>query len=99
MSLYPTPSRLALLRAVSYGEVLEGITDEHAGVTWLTTGAEDGEPARKVTARIDEMHRAGWVELADDAVTWRLTELGRIVLDGKPAVVDNLRRQYCGGES
>lgn len=79
MSLYPTPTRVALLIEIADGVVFEGITEETEGRTWSTAGAEHGAPARVVTARVDELRRAGWVEI-DDAETWRLTDAGRRVL-------------------
>lgn len=79
MSLYPTKTRLALLERVAQGDVLEGITDNTEGETWLTD--MDGSVPQKVTARIAELERAGWVRLPDDPpVVWRLTDAGRAVL-------------------
>ena len=82
--LYPTKTRLALLTAVDDGAVVEGITEDTDGDTWLT---EDGHQPLKVTARIHELERAGWVELPDDPpVFWRLTEAGWAVLLAARAV-------------
>jgi len=75
--LYPTPTRLALLAAVDAGDVIEGLTEDTDGHTWLLR--EPGEP-RKVCARIVEAQGAGWVTLDADGVTWRLTDGGRDVL-------------------
>jgi hypothetical protein len=80
--LHPTPTRLALLAAVQAGNVVEGITEDHmtgAGVphTFLL---DDPDKPRKVCARAKEAEAAGWVELDEAGVTWRLTEYGRKVL-------------------
>lgn len=73
--LYPTPTRLVLLREVDAGNVIDGINDDHAYLL-----DEPGEP-RKVCARIAEAERAGWV-FYDDANPpyWQLTVLGRSIL-------------------
>jgi hypothetical protein len=79
-NLYPTPTRLALLREVAAGNVIEGITEETDGHTWLVD-PETGD-RRKVCARIEEALKAGWV--VQDEAFWRLTRTGRAVLDGAP---------------
>ncbi len=77
--LYPTKTRLALLRHVAAGIVYkhthDGSSTTNAGFT-------------RVTARIAEAEQAGWVELeeADHLDTyplrvWRLTDAGRAILD------------------
>lgn len=77
--LYPTPTRLRLLRAVSLGEVFR----DHRDDDWLVYG----DPvADKVTARIEEMRSAGWCELVATparqwAGKWQLTDTGQAVLD------------------
>jgi len=77
--LYPTRTRLALLSAVEAGDVLEGITPDTEGHTWLTF--DDGTRPLKVCARIQEAERAGWVECPPEALPfWRLTDAGRAVL-------------------
>lgn len=79
--LFPTPTRLALLREVAAGNVMEVVTEETEGHTWLLPVEVDEKP-RKVCARIDEMLRAGWV--IQDEAFWRITHTGRAVLDGAP---------------
>ena len=76
--LYPTKTRLALLQAVADGAVLEGITPDTEGHTWLTF--DDGDKPVKVNARIDEVEKAGWVYI-NEPPFWKLTELGREVLE------------------
>ena len=80
--LYPTKTRLALLAAVDAGNVIDLPDDEFDAVsTFDTTGAEEGEPARRVSARIDQFARAGWVCYGADGVTLELTDVGREVLE------------------
>lgn len=74
---YLTPTRRELLIAVHEGRVIEGITEDSEGHTWLV---EIGYANRKVCARISEAERAGWVVLDDAGVSWRLTHLGRKAL-------------------
>jgi len=73
MSLYPTPTRLALLADVAYGE----ITRDGDGDSWNARHY-------KMTSRIEELEQAGWVELAsatsDMLPVWRLTDAGTGVL-------------------
>jgi hypothetical protein len=85
--LYPTKTRLALLAAVRAGHVLDLPDEDSQEIpTWDTSGAEDGEPARRVTARVTELCRAGWITLSADGMTWRLTDEGRTVLDSHGGV-------------
>lgn len=70
MSLYPTKTRLALLRAVAERNVIRD------GQHDLDRSAE----YRIVDARMGEMNRAGWVQLVDGS--WSLTDTGRTVLAG-----------------
>lgn len=73
--LYPTPTRLALLRDVAAGNVLDGVTPETDGHTWLVVAPF---VPLKVCARIQEMDAAGWVERGEPF--WRITEAGTVVL-------------------
>ena len=79
-ALFPTPTRLALLREVASGRVFrDGLGDDY-----ITGGA-------KVNARIAELDRAGWVELDTTPGPlsaphwalphWILTPAGRDLLD------------------
>lgn len=82
--LYPTKTRLALLREVAAHNVCDGSLhsdDRHEGHALLVPEMHD-EPIRRVTAAIAEMQAAGWVELVDeDPAIWRLTAAGRAVLE------------------
>lgn len=80
--LHPTPTRLALLRAVDAADVIEGLTEDTDGDTWLL--AQPPYEHRRVTSRVDEALLADWVRLGPDGVTWRLTDSGRAVLDAHP---------------
>ncbi len=79
MSLYPTPTRLALLQDIAVRDVIEGINGED-GIFVLNSLDEP----RRVTAQIEQMARAGWVELDDAHLYWQLTAEGRRVLGGAP---------------
>lgn len=77
--LYPTKTRLALLREVADGRIMLGAGGiAYGGPCYsVVTG-------RTVTARIAEMFHAGWVEPAEgtEGGYWSLTDAGRAVLDG-----------------
>lgn len=73
MNLFPTPTRLALLRDIRAGRVL-GLAD---GTAVLTV---DGTP-RFVTERVREMHRAAWLmPPARPGAAWDVAEGGLAVL-------------------
>lgn len=83
---HPTKTRLALLKGVKRNEVTgyPGYGD-HRPPDYYQDGDGNG---RKVTTRIEELMRAGWVEKgkADEASPYstfrvRLTEAGRKVLE------------------
>lgn len=80
-----TKARLDLLRAVAAGLVFD-LPDHEADsiTTFDTTGAEDGHPGRRVTARIDEFVHAGWVCISRNDMTWELTDAGRKAVAGEP---------------
>lgn len=78
MSLYVTPTRLDLLIAVSEQRVVEGITEDSNGHTWLV---EEGYPNRKVCFRIREAQRASWVTLPRGVGPfWELTDAGHTAM-------------------
>ena len=72
MSLYPTPTRLALLRDVGAQRIVR-----------QPSGASTHEWAT-VTGRMADLERAGWVHLVDlsgdGTLCWLLTDAGRRVL-------------------
>lgn len=74
--LHPTPTRLALLRAVAAGEVHE----DTFRAPYKSHHGRDN-----VTARIDDLYRAGWISFGEPAARWRrawqLTDAGRAVLE------------------
>lgn len=75
-SLYATKTRVALLRDVLAGDVVEG-PDEHGTIwTWLI---DPPYAPRKVSSRIRELRAAGWVEQV--GIEWYLTAAGIAVLD------------------
>jgi hypothetical protein len=69
MSLYPTPTRVALLIDVAHGRVINGSNGP------VLMG---NSQARRVGARIRELISAGWVVLHDN--TFRLTAAGQDIL-------------------
>jgi hypothetical protein len=85
--LYPTKTRLRLLRHVAAGLVKESPYGRHESY-------DGGESLRKVTGRVDELSRAGLVTLkpADRPTgstfapwrVWDVTDAGRAVLDTHP---------------
>mgnify|MGYP002624149274 CR=1 FL=1 len=75
--LYPTPTRLALLRDVDAGRV----ADDTRGDAWLTVGRS----VARVTARVAALAAAGWIERPDQGAVWQLTPAGRAVLDAADA--------------
>jgi hypothetical protein len=76
VSLYPTPSRLKLLRAIADGQVWRD--------NWFPYGDFEVGAGRRVNSRIAEMQRAGWVYLGSEpgmgATHWHLTEAGQQIL-------------------
>lgn len=86
-SLHPTPTRLALLQAVDDGEVWEHypMLPDPSYSTWKPS---DSRLSSRVTARIEELRRAGWVSLLRRSEgahwkaprQWDLTDAGRSVL-------------------
>ena len=76
MNLYPTPTRLALLRDVGAQRIVR-----------QPSGDSTHEWA-KVTGRMAELEHAGWVRLVDlsgdGTLCWLLTDAGRRVLGGAP---------------
>ena len=76
MSLYPTKTRLALLQAVA-----DGKAHVETSPPYDSYAAGMG----KVTARCEEMYRAGWIEQGGEfgafVRNYRLTNLGREVLE------------------
>lgn len=81
--LYPTKTRLALLRNVQLGLVFRNGTDPES---YLTSGSGSGANRRTVTDRIAELCRAGWAEPGpqnqhDRLRPYQITDLGEAVLD------------------
>ena len=80
--LYPTKTRLALLADLDNGQVLTDITAEgdQGDVIWLYPWAPTQWQDRvKVTARVRELERGGWVEQDEAGISWWLTDAGREV--------------------
>lgn len=78
--LYPTKTRLRLLAQVGNRQVISGYGDD---VLLYPDAPDTWEYSRTVTARIEEMERAGWVaeEHQDHpGCPWVLTDAGKAVL-------------------
>lgn len=88
--LYPTPSRVALLQSIDDGAVSEKYPMGPKPAWSELDNGPGGSPRYvKVTAKVAEMKRAGWVELGSRSHPsmyaprpWLLTDLGRSILDG-----------------
>lgn len=73
-ALFPTPTRLGLLRDIADGKVAD---DAH-----LTPMLDLGDGMRtKVSHGVWELSQAGWCQPTDTSA-WELTDAGRAVLDG-----------------
>jgi hypothetical protein len=79
--LFPTKTRLKLLREVRLGHVYEWLNSRQSHI------ANDGG---KVTAAVAELRDAGWISLEPPATgnsrrrLWATTGTGRAVLDANP---------------
>lgn len=77
--LYPTPTRIKLLRAIEAGEVVR---------SWaLRMEPHDRLDGRRVNRRVEELARAGWaayppMQFGGRTAVWRLTDAGREILRG-----------------
>lgn len=83
--LYPTKTRLALLRQIANSQVMTDLThdgDGPAPILLFPDAPTSWQDRVKVSARVDEMERAGWVR--DELGTWIPTEAGYAVLDAHP---------------
>jgi hypothetical protein len=74
--LYPTPTRIQLLRDLE----TECVVENEDG-TWLLSQTNAFPPV-KVSAEIRKFHSAGWVELLPNVERWVLTDAGREILRG-----------------
>lgn len=96
--LYPTKTRLGLLAEIANGQVLTDITADDDVILLFPWAPTQWQDRVKVTARVREMERAGWVETDTAGVTWQLTERGRAFLDAAApstaaAAIDEHRRR------
>ena len=81
-NLYPTKTRLALLQAIVDGEVVTGIGPRSARIDIYQVDPQPPHESTKVTSRVHELARAGWIRL-DDIDTPTITDLGCVVLDAR----------------
>lgn len=85
--LYPTKTRLALLRGVAASQVQTARDGPTSCVLWFMDAPESWTYSRNVTARMAELQRAGWVvesEPAGPGAWWLLTDAGRKLLEEHP---------------
>jgi hypothetical protein len=81
--LYPTPTRLKLLRQVANRQVIVDLTLDDGGwrVVLFPYAPTQYQDQVTVTHRIDELERAGWVKLLEPAeVDYVLTDEGWQIL-------------------
>lgn len=81
MTLHPTKTRIRLLADVKAGYVLNGnhsLDEDMHHHAWLVD-PQTPLPI-KVTARVADAERAGWVHLPEPEIAWRLTAEGEQVL-------------------
>lgn len=78
--LYPTKTRLALVRAVANGQVATDVTADDDLIWLYPNYPTEHDTRRRVTHDVRELERAGWVEEDQAGVFWRLTGAGRAVL-------------------
>lgn len=81
MSLYPTKTRLGLLRDIAEDRVFTDVTAEHARIVFAPNAPDEWQTQQTVTSRVEELEREGWIE-EHGCSSWRLTDAGREVLDG-----------------
>lgn len=81
--LYPTPTRLALLRDVANGQVMTDITRNEDVILLFPNAPTEWQTRQGVTSRVRELERVGWVEedYDDGHWEWQVTAAGRAVLD------------------
>lgn len=82
--LFPTKTRLALLRQVANSQVMTDISpeaDDQDVILLFPDAPTSWQDRVKVTARIREMEQAGWVTTVDNVgMSWYPTEAGFAVL-------------------
>lgn len=84
--LYPTRTRLALLREVRDGRVHIDLTADDETFLWFPYAPTQWQDRTVVTARVQEQLNAGWLQLDEDRWELDLTNEGRAVLAAKDGV-------------
>jgi len=82
--MYPTPSRLSLLDEIARGEVL--VSEYGEACYSLDDGLLTGPWGHRVTAKWQEMERAGWVRRTKSKERWAA---GELTTAGKAVLKDN----------
>lgn len=81
--LYPTKTRLALLRQVANNQVMVDLTTEDGEfrVVLFPNAPDEYQTQQTVTARIDEMESEGWIRVDRAGVYYLLTDAGCRILE------------------
>ena len=88
MDLYPTLTRLFLLRGIRDGKVTEEWFNDIPGTVWL-----DEYPGRRtrVTGKVDEMKRADWCETHPDDEDMHIRGI-RLKPDGEAVLAEHAQK-------
>jgi hypothetical protein len=78
--LYPTRTRLQLLRDVRDGKVGTDITADVERIVLWPYAPTEWQTQQTVTARVLELEQAGWVRRSASGAAWLLTDAGEKVL-------------------
>jgi hypothetical protein len=81
VNLYPTPTRIQLLRDIANAQVFTDLTADTARVVLCPYAPTEWQTQQTVTKRVQELESAGWVAETDGA-DWVLTDAGREILRG-----------------
>jgi hypothetical protein len=79
VSLHPTPTRRTLLAQIGAGLVMNALAAEHDEII-LYPNAPTSYEWQRVTFRVRELEKAGWVQEDEEQIMWELTDAGRALL-------------------
>lgn len=79
--LYPTPTRIQLLRDVANSQVFTDLTADYTRIVLAPNAPAEWQTQQTVTKRVEELEKAGWIEEINN-VDWHLTDKGREILAG-----------------
>jgi hypothetical protein len=78
--LHPTKTRLSLLADIANSLVLTDITTDSDVILLFPYAPTEWQTRERVTARVRELEKAGWVEQDEAGVNWQPTAYGRQLL-------------------